>query len=190
VTASPACELQDASTHMRHCALSCSSVAEYGTASCKRVQDHIGIGTYDDDAPRNSHFEGLKNGCQSDEVANRFQNVNGAVRAPSCGDFQSCPTDIPTGAKASPACELQDAFTHTRHCALSCSNVAECGTASCKSGKGGVGICTCDDAVAEGALHPVMDSPGEEVGCDASLPGGPRAQIRLRMLLQIRFEAV
>jgi len=91
--------------------------------------------TFDDDAPRNSHYEGPKNGCQSDEVAIRFPNVNGTVRAPSCGVFHSCPTDVPMGVTASPAGVLQDAFTHTRHCALSCSNDAECGTASCKNGQ-------------------------------------------------------
>lgn len=100
--------------------------------------------------PSTSHYEDPKDGCHSDEVRLSMQGVSGAVCAPTCGLFNRCPTDVPTGVIASPSCSLKDAASDRQYCALMCIPLSldlQCGkNASCKSVQSGIGVCTYDDA--------------------------------------------
>merc|ERR1719262_765682 len=69
-----------------------------------------------------SHYGNPSNGCMSDEKAVQVQNVPGDFCAPECtGLFKSkCPTDVPSGVTAEPACILKDGSSGDKYCALEC----------------------------------------------------------------------
>ena len=76
--------------------------------------------------------------CRSDEKAVQVQGVSGDFCSPSCTSG-SCPTDVPSGVTAKPACILQDT-AGDKYCALQCTPSAlsfngengECGDGSLK----------------------------------------------------------
>eukprot|EP00467_Chlorarachnion_reptans_P026206 CAMPEP_0114525276 /NCGR_PEP_ID=MMETSP0109-20121206/22328_1 /TAXON_ID=29199 /ORGANISM="Chlorarachnion reptans, Strain CCCM449" /LENGTH=133 /DNA_ID=CAMNT_0001706827 /DNA_START=15 /DNA_END=416 /DNA_ORIENTATION=- len=101
-----------------------------------------------DFANATTHYGDPKQGCMSDEIAVQIQGVAGDFCTPACSLIKACPTDVPTGVKATPQCALQ-ASQGGKYCALICNpsnkNDDQCGTnASCKA-ISGVGICTYDD---------------------------------------------
>ena len=93
-------------------------------------------------------------GCARDEVKIQIQGISGNFCSPQCNSSGSCPTDVPSGVTASPACALSSS-TGAHYCALLCSpstdeaslraGDAQCGkNASCKAIQG-TGLCTYDD---------------------------------------------
>jgi len=83
-------------------------------------------------APSSPHYE--KPPCRSDEVEASVQGANGELCAPSCSSG-SCPTDVPAGTTAKPACVLQDGSSGKKYCALTCLFGGTCPSgASCSMG--------------------------------------------------------
>ena len=100
-------------------------------------------------------------GCREDERGFQIQGVPGEICAPKCTAFRPCPSDVPEGATAKPACALKASDGNT-YCALLCDPSEEvgtsmlrppggmrargdmCGEATCQS-IGGAGICTWSD---------------------------------------------
>lgn len=88
---------------------------------------------------KSSHYE--KPPCQSDEMQAQLEGVNGVLCAPHC-DSAACPTDVPAGTRAKPACVLQDQASGSKYCALSCFLSWGCPTgASCARLGGIAGVC-------------------------------------------------
>lgn len=84
------------------------------------------------------HYEYPENRkCGDDEVYAHIYNTFSSTRtcAPKCDSNGGCPTDVPEGAGAKPACLLQDE-NGTKYCALGCSVVPFSGL-TCPNGKGG-----------------------------------------------------
>ena len=99
-----------------------------------------------------SHYGDPKTGCLPDERNVSIDGVAGDVCAPVCHPNATvpCPTDVPAGVTAKPACELK--FQNGgQGCVLVCSpsvdaasvraGDAQCGTGSCQPIQG-VGVCT------------------------------------------------
>lgn len=89
-------------------------------------------------APATSHYE--KPPCQSDEMAAQIQGTNGAVCAPHCDGGASCPTDAPTGTRATPRCVKLDT-SGNRYCVLTCLFSSGCPSGSTCAHIGFSGIC-------------------------------------------------
>lgn len=118
-------------------ALQVSSLLEYST----------GAGPSPSPTPSSGpHYEDPFAGpCRSDEVDIQIQDVDGKMCSPQCDDSGKCPTDVPTGVTATPACVLQSSAGE-KFCALECTPAENdaCGPkASCKS-ISGHGVCTYD----------------------------------------------
>jgi hypothetical protein len=105
-----------------------------------------------------SHYGDPKIGCCSDEESLTLTGVTGDLCPPYCtGTLKNtCPTDVPAGATATPQCALEDQSTGIKNCGLICSPTsimkdqkaadAQCGTsASCKAIQT-AGLCTYDGA--------------------------------------------
>lgn len=89
-----------------------------------------------------SHYEDPADGCQDDEEPVRVQGLKGTFCSPKCKHGQ-CPTDVPAGVTATPACVLRTP-TGSSNCALECETSADCGSAKCRHVQG-IGLCTYDD---------------------------------------------
>merc|ERR1719499_505141 len=94
-----------------------------------------------------THYGDPKGGCESDEQAVQVEGVPGDFCTPQCSSSGACPSDVPSGASATPQCALQTT-TGQKFCALICQpsvkpngQNGECGTGTCQS-ISGVGICT------------------------------------------------
>ena len=119
-------------------------------------------------------------GCGSDEKPISVTDVAGSFCSPSCTST-ACPTDIPTGATASPQCALTLSTTGDKYCALLCSPTAfikdqkvadaACGDgASCKPIQG-KGLCTYDDC----GPSPAPTPPPAPTPAPTPLPPGASA---------------
>merc|ERR1719464_194200 len=96
-----------------------------------------------------SHYGNPSGGCMSDEQSVQVQGVTGDFCSPACtGLFKrNCPSDVPSGVTATPACILQDSSSGNKYCALECQTggANTCGSgASCKKVQMSIGICTYD----------------------------------------------
>jgi hypothetical protein len=75
-----------------------------------------------------SHYGDPYDGCLSDEIAIRVQGASGASGAmcsPMC-NAGACPSDVPTGCKATPQCVLSTGGGK-KYCALVCRRLTDCG---------------------------------------------------------------
>ena len=88
-----------------------------------------------------THYGNPKTGCQSDEQAIRVQGFSGDFCSPKCSISGTCPTDVPTGDKASPECALHTT-TGEKYCALICESNTDCGASGTCSQGMGIGLCT------------------------------------------------
>jgi len=93
--------------------------------------------------PGAPHYE--KPPCQDDEAMASVTGTGGAVCAPACAaDGTTCPTDVPDGVTAQPACALSDQ-SGNKFCTLLCQSDDECdsdGGANCaKPQAGAPGLC-------------------------------------------------
>ncbi|CAJ1353082.1 unnamed protein product, partial [Effrenium voratum] len=89
-----------------------------------------------------THYGDPKTGCETDEQAVRVQGLSGDFCSPKCNSQGSCPSDVPTGDKATPECALRTT-TGDKYCALVCESDSDCGTGSCQKIMG-TGLCTYD----------------------------------------------
>jgi len=71
-----------------------------------------------------SHYE--KPPCQADEMAGQLA-TGAAVCAPKCSASGTCPTDVPSGTKATPQCLLKTT-SGDKYCGLSCKEAGDCPT--------------------------------------------------------------
>jgi len=84
------------------------------------------------------------------------QGLKGTFCSPTCKQGQ-CPTDVPAGVTATPACVLRSP-TGSSNCALECEASADCGSAKCRHVQG-IGLCTyADDANLQNAVEAVVVS--------------------------------
>lgn len=85
--------------------------------------------------------------CMADEQKVQITGIAGDICTPPCVN-NTCPTDVPPGVTAKPACALHDQ-AGDGYCALTCTPAtadAQCGkNATCKTAGQGQGICTYDD---------------------------------------------
>jgi hypothetical protein len=97
--------------------------------------------------PGSTHYE--KPPCADDEVQASVTGTGGAVCAPAC-DGTTCPSDVPDGVTAQPACALSDQ-SGNKYCTLLCQSDDECdsdGGASCATPVAGQpGLCVYTAAV-------------------------------------------
>lgn len=91
-----------------------------------------------------SHYGDPKDGCMSDEQAVQVQGIPGDFCSPDCSSAP-CPSDIPEGVTAKPACALSGP-SHLKKCALLCNHGSECGKGHCHHPHedDSPGICTYD----------------------------------------------
>jgi photosystem II stability/assembly factor-like uncharacterized protein len=91
--------------------------------------------------PGGHHY--AKPPCQDDEAMAKVTGTDGACCAPVCQD-NACPTDLPDGVTAQPACALSDS-SGNKFCALLCDSDDQCdsdGGASCAQPTAGQpGLC-------------------------------------------------
>ena len=73
-----------------------------------------------------THYGDPKTGCETDEQAVRVQGLSGDFCSPKCDSQGSCPSDVPTGDKATPECALRTT-TGDKYCALVCESDSDCG---------------------------------------------------------------
>ena len=73
-----------------------------------------------------THYGDPKTGCETDEQAVRVQGLSGDFCSPKCDSQGSCPSDVPTGDKATPECALRTT-TGDKYCALVCESDTDCG---------------------------------------------------------------
>jgi len=71
-------------------------------------------------SPGTHHYGGPP--CQMDEVELKMSDSSMSVCTQQCGSSWDCPTDVPSGASASPACQSDIGW-----CVLQCSDDSECG---------------------------------------------------------------
>ncbi|CAJ1372844.1 unnamed protein product [Effrenium voratum] len=151
--ATPECALRT-TTGDKYCALVCESDSDCGTGSCQKIMG-TGLCTYDTSALSSmatltqvaalanpTHYGDPKTGCETDEQAVRVQGLSGDFCSPKCDSQGSCPSDVPTGDKATPECALRTT-TGDKYCALVCESDSDCGTGSCQKIMG-TGLCTYD----------------------------------------------
>jgi len=130
-------------------------------ASATEILTFIGEGAVTASDGKASHYGNPTAGCREDERGFQIQGVPGEICAPKCTAFRPCPSDVPEGATAKPACALKASDGNT-YCALLCDPSEEvgtsmlrppggmrargdmCGEATCQS-IGGAGICTWSD---------------------------------------------
>jgi C1A family cysteine protease len=96
--------------------------------------------------PSGGHYEDpIPNGCHSDEKDVSINGVPGKICAPMCSTTSPCPTDVPAGTTAEPACILEMPPSQTPNlCVLKCAAGQTCqNKASCKQIQG-IGVCTFD----------------------------------------------
>lgn len=94
-----------------------------------------------------THYGDPIGGCKDDEEAVRVQGVSGDFCSPKC-QGGSCPSDVPDGVSAKPACALKTT-TGDSYCALECTpsvmrpngTNGECGKGACQPIQG-IGLCT------------------------------------------------
>lgn len=106
--------------------------------------------------PASTHYE--KPPCRSDEVEASVQGSNGELCAPSCDASGACPSDVPAGTTAKPACVLQDSSSGQKYCALQCFLKSGCPSgAECSRAAGGLrGICVFPETGSHRAPHSLV----------------------------------
>merc|ERR1711990_1001846 len=67
--------------------------------------------------PSSTHYEHPP--CRSDETE-AMLGTSGELCAPQCDASGSCPTDVPAGTTAKPACILQESSSGKKFCGLQC----------------------------------------------------------------------
>lgn len=104
--------------------------------------------------PGSTHYEHPP--CRSDEVEAQVQGTSGSLCAPKC-DGTTCPSDVPTGTTAKPACILQDSSSGEKYCALQCGlGQGKCPTgASCSNFL--TGVCTYPSEAKEELTLEIID---------------------------------
>jgi len=89
--------------------------------------------------------------CQRDEFVASVGASGGALCAPPCDASFGCPADVPTGATASPQCQVQDGDGNL-YCALTCPRGEACPAGARCVPVGFTRFCVYPGAAAEAAL--------------------------------------
>lgn len=84
------------------------------------------------------HYE--KPPCQRGELEAALQGSGGHLCAPECAAGM-CPSDVPEGTTAHPACVLSDPTSGKQYCALECLRTASCPSGAKCAKVGGKGVC-------------------------------------------------
>ncbi|CAJ1372847.1 unnamed protein product [Effrenium voratum] len=179
--ATPECALRT-TTGDKYCALVCESDSDCGTGSCQKIMG-TGLCTYDASALSSmatltqvaalanpTHYGDPKTGCETDEQAVRVQGLSGDFCSPKCDSQGSCPSDVPTGDKATPECALRTT-TGDKYCALVCESDSDCGTGSCQKIMG-TGLSVRVQGLSGDFCSPKCDSQGS---CPSDVPTGDKA---------------
>jgi len=109
--------------------------------------------------PGTSHYENPADGCQDDEEPVRVQGLKGSFCSPVC-NHGKCPSDVPEGVTAEPACVLRSP-SGSSNCALECESSDECGEAKCRHIQG-IGLCTYDAGEEQTAAETLVAETNQE----------------------------
>jgi len=96
-----------------------------------------------------AHYGNPSNGCLQDELKNSLGGIDGHFCSAPCRgpgpwkDKKWCPPEVPVDVTAKPSCMISDPVGYGFHCALSCSDDAQCGAGAVCNTQAypGIGLC-------------------------------------------------